>query len=151
MKNILKKFVGVSLALTVMCPFLNVRAAKVGDKIEKVLSTDIVTYIEGVQVPSFNINGRTAVIVENLNAMGLPFDVWYDDATRTLSISEGSGGMRDYFHFADNNSDEPIGTPIMDVLYTDIETFYQGQKLESFNIGGFTCVYATDIANMYGR
>lgn len=151
MKNILKKFVGVSLALTVMCPFLNVRAAKVGDKIEKVLSTDIVTYIEGVQVPSFNINGRTAVIVENLNAMGLPFDVWYDDATRTLSISEGSGGMRDYFHFADNESSAPIGTPIMDVLYTDIETFYQGKKLESFNIGGFTCVYATDLANMYGR
>ncbi len=151
MKNIFKKFVGAALALTVIFPLTSAFSANVGDKIGKVLSTDIVTYIEGVQVPSFNIAGRTAVIVENLNAMGLPFEVWYDDSTRTLSISEGSGGTRDYFHFSDNNSTAPIGTPIMDVLYTDIETFYQGKKLESFNIGGFTCVYATDLANLYGR
>lgn len=151
MKNTIKKLIGATLAFSIMCPFTNVFAANVGDKIEKVLSTDIVTYIEGVQVPSFNIAGRTAVIVENLNAMGLPFEVWYDDSTRTLSISEGSGGTRDYFHFSDNNSDAPIGTPIMDVLFTDIETFYQGKKLESFNIGGFTCVYATDLADLYGR
>lgn len=151
MKNVIKKFICTALMLSVMNPLTNVFAANVGDKIEKVLSTDIVTYIEGVQVPSFNIAGRTAVIVENLNAMGLPFEVWYDDTTRTLSISESSGATRDYFHFSDSDTSAPIGTPIMDVLYTDIETFYQGQKLESFNIGGFTCVYATDLANLYGR
>lgn len=151
MKNIFKKFIGTVLVLSVMCPFMNVFSANVGDKIEKVLSTDIITYIEGVKVPSFNISGRTAVVVENLNAMGLPFEVLYDDSTRTLTISDGTGGTRDYFHFSDAESDAPVGTPIMDVLYTDIETFYQGKKLESFNIGGFTCVYATDLANLYGR
>lgn len=151
MKNITKKLIGTALVLAVMSPFTNAFASNVGDKIEKVLSTNIVTNIEGVRVPSFNIAGRTAVVVENLNAMRLPFEVWYDDTTRTLSISEGKGGERDYFHFADNNSDAPIGTPIMDVLYTDIETFYHGKKLESFNIGGFTCIYATDLADLYGR
>ena len=151
MKNLLKKTLCVSLALSTVFSAIGVFSANVGDKIEKVLSTNIVTNIEGIRVPSFNIAGRTAVVVENLNAMGLPFDVWYDDTTRTLSISDGKGGERDYFHFSDTDSDAPIGTPIMDVLYTDIETFYRGKKLESFNIGGFTCIYATDLAELYGR
>jgi len=151
MINKTRKLLSITLAVIFLLPCLGVSAANVGDKIEKVLSTDIVTYIEGVKVPSFNIAGRTAIVVENLNAMGLPFEVWYEDSTRTLSIADGSGGTRDYFHFADTESEAPIGTPIMDVLYTDIETFYQGKKLESFNIGGFTCVYATDLAVLYGR
>ena len=151
MKNTMKKFICASLASSLLLAVPSAFSANVGDKTGDVLSTDIVTYIEGVKVPSFNIAGRTAIVVENLNAMGLPFEVWYDDTTRTLSISEGKGGIRDYFHFADNESSAPIGTPIMDVLYTDIETFYQGKKLESFNIGGFTCVYVTDLAALYGR
>ena len=152
MKNIFKTALCGCMALimtTGHCTF----AANVGDKIEKVLSTDIVTYIEGIKVPSFNIAGRTAVVVENLNAMGLPFGVSYDDLTRTLTISDsdifGTGG-RDYFHFAGNESSLPIGTPVMDVLYTDIKTYYDFAELESFNIGGFTCVYATDLAEHYG-
>lgn len=152
MKNIFKMALCGCMAL-IMTAGHCVLAANVGDKIEKVLSTDIVTYIEGIKVPSFNIAGRTAVVVENLNAMGLPFGVNYDDLSRTLTISDsdifGTGG-RDYFHFADNESSLPIGTPIMDVLYTDIKTYYDFTELESFNIGGFTCVYATDLAELYG-
>ncbi len=152
MKNTLKKALCSCLAL-IMTLGHGAFAANVGDKIEKVLSTDIVTYIEGIKVPSFNIAGRTAVVVENLNAMGLPFGVNYDDFSRTLTISDsdifGTGG-RDYFHFADSESSLPIGTPMMDVLYTDIKTYYGFTELESFNIGGFTCVYATDLAELYG-
>ena len=152
MKSILKKTLcGCMALITTLCH--GVFAAEVGDKIGEVLSTDIVTYIEGIKVPSFNIAGRTAIVVENLNAGGLPFGVSYDEPTRTLTISEsdifGTGG-RDYFHFADSESSLPIGTPIMDVLYTDINTYYGFNKLESFNIGGFTCVYATDFGELYG-
>ena len=152
MKNILKKMLCTALAFAMIFGG-GALAQNVGDKIGEVLSTDIVTYIEGIKVPSFNIAGRTAIVVENLNAMGLPFGVQYDDSTRTLTISEsdifGTGG-RDYFHFADSESSMPIGTPIMDVLYTDIKTYYDFAELESFNIGGFTCVYATDLAELYG-
>ena len=108
MKNTIKKFICASLAFVLFSAVPSAFSANVGDKTGDVLSTDIVTYIEGVKVPSFNIAGRTAIVVENLNAMGLPFEVWYDDTTRTLSISEGKGGVRDYFHFADNESSAPI-------------------------------------------
>ena len=87
MKNILKKTLCTALAFAMILGG-GALAQNVGDKIGEVLSTDIVTYIEGIKVPSFNIAGRTAIVVENLNAMGLPFGVQYDDSTRTLTISE---------------------------------------------------------------
>jgi len=151
MKNIFKKLICTSLTFMFAVSSFSVSGANVGDKIDEVLSTDIVTFVEGLKVPSFNIAGRTAIVVENLNAKTLPFDVYYDDSTRTLSVTDGRGGAKDYFLFESNDFFAPIGTPVMDVLFTDIETFYSGKKLESFNIGGFTCIYATDFAQLYGR
>ncbi len=128
-------------------------AHEIGDSIDKVLATDIVTYINDVKVPSFNIAGRTAVIVENLNAQTLPFGVNFDESSRILTIADkdifGTGG-RDYFHFDTAFTDKEVGTPVMDVLYTDIKTFFGDVELESFNIGGFTCVYADDLARLCG-
>lgn len=149
----LKKILSGAMAVSLLLPALSASALNVGDKIGKVLSTDIVTYIDSVRVPSFNVAGRTAVIVENLNAKGLSFGVNYDDSSRTLSI-EGSDvfgtGGRDYFHFDNSVSSLPVGTPVMDVIHTDIKTLFSGLELESFNIGGFTCVYADDLAKLCG-
>ncbi len=153
MQKKLKRAFALTVALAFAMGSHSAFAYKIGDKIGKVLSTDIVTYIENIKVPSFNIAGRTAVVVENLNAMSLPFGVSYDDASRTLTIADsdifGTGG-RGFFHFDGKLSKKPVGTPIMDVLYTDIKTVYNGTVLESFNIGGFTCVYADDLAKECG-
>ena len=149
----IKKILSGAILLSLLLPALSAPAYNVGDKIGKVLSTDIVTYIDSIRVPSFNIAGRTAVIVENLNAKGLSFGVSYDNLSRTLSI-EGSDifgtGGRDYFHFESAVSSLPVGTPVMDVIHTDIKTLFSGTQLESFNIGGFTCVYADDLAKLCG-
>ena len=148
-----KKLLCTSLAAVIVSASHGSFALNIGDTVGKVLSTDIVTYIDNIQVPSFNIAGRTAVVVENLNAMGLSFGVSYDDSARTLTIADsdifGSGG-RGYFHFEGNTSAHPVGTPVMDVLYTDIKTVYNETQLESFNIGGFTCIYADDLAKICG-
>ena len=153
MQKFFKKALCVALATLCLPLGTSVFAARVGDKTGKVLSTDIVTYIDNIQVPSFNIAGRTAIVVENLNAMTLPFGVGFDEASRTLTITKtdifGTGG-RGYFHFADAVSDKPVGTPVMDVLYTDIRTVLGDVALESFNIGGFTCIYADDLASQCG-
>lgn len=153
MKVKFKKLLCGCVALSVLTTFQTVSAEKVGDKTGSVLSTDIIAYIDGVEIPSFNIGGRTAVVVENLNAKTLPFGVCYDDAERKLSIASsdiyGTGG-RDSFHFEKSTSSLPVGTPIMDVLFTDIKTFYEGVELESFNIGGFTCIYTDDLAKLCG-
>ncbi len=132
--------------------FTNTLAYNVGDVIGKVLSTDIVTYIDGIRVPSFNIAGRTAVVAENLNACGVGYYVSYNEADRALSISpKGSkDNQRDFFHFDADTSSKPVGTPIMNVLYSDIKTYVDTQMVESFNIGGFTCIYTDELAKHCG-
>lgn len=153
MKKKFRKAFAAALIISLISGNIGAFAYEIGDKIGEVLSTDIVTYIENIKVPSFNIAGRTAIVVENLNAMSLPFGVSYDDASRTLTIADsdifGTGG-RGFFHFDGNLSQEAVGTPVMDVLYTDIKTVFNGAVLESFNIGGFTCIYADDLARECG-
>lgn len=150
----LKKILSGALASFIAAGAFSVSTLSynVGDITEKVLSTDIVTYIDGIRVPSFNIAGRTAVIAENLNACGIGFSVIYDDSTRTLTISNTDTQIadRDYFYFDTDTSSEPVGTPIMDVLYTDIRTYFHTEEMQSFNIGGYTCVYADDLAALCG-
>ena len=157
MRNFLKKISGgIFAAVIIMNTLPSVAGAyNVGDVIGKVLSTDIITYIEGVQMPSFNIKGRTAIVVQNLNALGtgLDFGVSYDDLSRTLTITNSDiygTGNRGFFYFAGDVSSKPVGTPVKNVQYTDIKTVFDGTELESFNIEGFTCVYADDLAKLCG-
>ena len=132
--------------------FTNSFAYNVGDVIGKVLSTDIVTYIDGIRVPSFNIAGRTAVVSENLNACGVGYCVSYSEENRALSISPNGGkdNQRDFFHFDTDTSSKPVGTPIMNVLYSDIKTYVNSSLVESFNIGGYTCIYTDELAKHIG-
>ncbi len=55
---------------------------KIGDIIGKVFYTDIVTVIDGKTIPSVNIGGRTAILVEDLSDYG--YDVTWSNETRTL-------------------------------------------------------------------
>lgn len=150
-KKILSALYTSFFVFSMLCA--NVSALNTGDIIDKVLSTDIVTYIDSVRVPSFNIQGRTAVLAENLNACKLDYSVIYDDALRTLSIYPHSaqGSVRDTFYFDTDTSSKPVGTPIMNVLFTDINAYVNGTEIESFNIGGYTCIFADDLAKLCGE
>ena len=46
-----------------------------------------------------------------------------------------------------NFTENQVGDVIDDVLYTDIELFLNGQKIESFNINGVTAMYVKDLKN----
>ena len=119
---------------------------KVGDIIGKVLSTDIVTYINDTKVASYNIAGRTAIIAQDLSCF--KFAVEFNEEERILSIKEGQGA-KGYLSPITTGS-ASIGEAVGNVYYTDIVTYYEGLWIESFNIGGLTCVYADDLAKMCG-
>ena len=155
-KNFKKLFCGaLSFILASNVFSFYVFSYNVGDVIGKILSTDIVTYIEGVRVPSYNINGRTAVIAQTLNALGknLNFGVSFDEETRTLTITDKDifmTGQEEALIYSDTSLSTPIGTPVGNVYYTDITTNFNGTFIESFNIGGLTCVYSDDLAKLCG-
>ena len=52
-----------------------------GDVVDAVLHTDIVTYINGKPIESYNIKGYTAIKVEDLSSYG--FDVEWNGRDRT--------------------------------------------------------------------
>jgi len=57
---------------------------KIGDKINDVLYTDIITEINGQEVESFNINGSTAIYVSEVEILG--YDVTWNGDSRTVTI-----------------------------------------------------------------
>ena len=142
----------LSLALCIcmivcMLP-LTSSAAQVGDTIDWVLYTDIVTYINGYYIPSYNINGYTAVVVEDLLYYG--FDVNWDGAAKTLKVTRNYA--RDFCppdSYKPAKNTHKVGDRAMPVLYTDIVTYFEGDRVTSYNVDGRTIAYVDDLATYY--
>ena len=117
---------------------------KIGDKIEDVLYTDILTEINGREIQSFNINGFTTIYVTQAQKLG--YNVNWDGDKRLVSIKNNEDNKPIYEAKKlekKKNTKHQIGDKIENVLYTDIITKINGQKVESFNINGSTAIYVT--------
>lgn len=137
-----------STLLIVVCALLTVGAAalRVGDVVDFVLSTDIRAFINGYEIPSYNISGRLGIVAEDLSGYG--FSVEWNGERRTLSIRRDESAA--YAPLSvQPTPQEPIGTPVLPVLHTDIVTDFDGETVESFNIDGRTIVYFSELAR-YG-
>lgn len=67
----------------------------VGTRLGSVYTTDIVTYIDGAPIASYNIGGTTVVSVSDLAGYG--FQVEWDPETRWVTVTSAQrpgGGMR---------------------------------------------------------
>ena len=62
--------------------------SQIGRKAQNVFYTDIKNYINGVEVKSYNIDGKTIVNFDDLSAFG---SVKYDDTTRRIDLSINDG------------------------------------------------------------
>ena len=145
-KRFAKFILGTTLSLSLFVSQSPARAYNVGDVIGKILSTDIAAYINDSPVVSYNIAGRTAIVVQQLQPFG--FEVLFDEAARTLTVKEGAPSPATANIAAPSYS--TVGDSVGDVYFTDISTNFNGQPMESFNIGGLTCVYADDFAQKCG-
>jgi len=115
----------------------------------EVVSTDITAQIGDNPIPSYNIDGDTAISVEDLSGYG--FDVKYDNATRTLNVNRSeekaiapidSADVR----FLKNGSP---GSKLFDICRSDIKVYLDGEMVDSFNIDGRTFITIDDLGK-YG-
>lgn len=74
----------MSILLLLSIITVSAYSPQIGDLIGKVLYTDIVTILDGKQIPSVNIGGRTAIIVEDLN--DYDYNVTWDEEKRILDV-----------------------------------------------------------------
>ncbi|NLE12617.1 MAG: hypothetical protein GX628_02945 [Clostridiales bacterium] len=146
----IKQFLALALTLTILAclPQVIFAAPKVGDVVDHVLHTDIITYINGLPIRSYNIKGNTAVIVEDLSNYGF-YVVWYgverELTVRRLESVPVVGGYKP------EKNTHPIGSKAMPVYFTDIVTYLDGVKVDSFNVGGSTIIYVDDLAKFYAK
>ena len=147
MRNTARKRL-LSLALAVLLA-LSVTVPAAADTVSDwVLYTNVRTFINGVEISSFNINGYTAVVVEDLAEYG--FDVVWDGAAATLSAARNPAKEVTGTAVAAVSGGAP-GEPAMPVYATNIRTYFDGEMFESYNVGGRTIVYMDDLAEKYRR
>lgn len=136
-----KLFPAAVLAVLAVCSCAE--AENVGDVIGEVYSTDILATVDGVPIPSYNIGGRTAIILEDLRSYG--FGVEWNPDDRTLRV------LTDYMPEAPQTPEVrrgSVGETVGNVLYTDITAYVNGIKINSYNIGGYTCACIEDLGEL---
>jgi hypothetical protein len=134
-----------------------VMAQRIGDVIGHALHTDIVAFIGEHPIRSYNIDGRTAVVAEDLADYG--FDVLWDADSRFLIVSRLSSlplGSPQPSYVPEGISPDLIGVRAYSVLYTDIVVSYVvtsalNVTVIGFNIGGRTLVFMDDLAEAFGE
>jgi hypothetical protein len=112
-----------------------------------VLYSDVKAAINGHAIPSFNIDGNTMVIAEDL--MNYGFDVAWDSATATLRVVSFVPSAT-VAPMAVPSSSRPGGTFRMNYLATDVRTFVNNIEVTGYNIGGQTIIQFDHLA-AYGN
>jgi len=150
--------------LTTVCVFLSSvtqtgalaqTMRKSGDKIGQIghyLHSDIVTYIDGHPIKSYNIDGYTAVIAEDLAKYG--FRVEWDAKERTLTLQRDFWATPNPAYKIEQSPKNKNGSIAGDIFYTDIKCYHWWgllqKEIRGFNIGGSTAIYVDDLAKVYG-
>ena len=143
MKHFLKLWIPL-LLLAVLS--LSAAALRPGDVAGQVLATEIRAFIDGVEIPAYNIDGNLGVVAEDLGAYG--FVTGYDDSTRTLTVNRTGAAVRGVA--IPEGSHKPSGTVIARVLYSDIRVYLDGREVTGYNIDGRTIILFSSL-DAYGR
>ena len=114
--------------------------AEVGDVIGHIYSTDIRTYINGKEVPSYNIGGRTVIVVEDVCG----YSAYHDEYRTLLLTNDGRGLHPDGIKGGISESGVP-GRVIGDIYETDIKTYMYDKELPAYNLNGKTAVAIEDL------
>lgn len=114
-----------------------------------VLATDIVAYIDGYPISSYNIDGNTAVVAEDLDAYG--FDVVWSSQSRTLTVNRNINKAVTGGNYQPTALAVKVGTPLMPIYDTDIRTYLGSSLARSCNVGGKTIVFLDDLNTAFGK
>ena len=133
-----KKIISTLLILFLICSSGSIASA---EHSKYTLHTDIRAYINGAPIHSFNIDGFTGIVAEDLIQYG--FGVYYDDATRTLEIIRLNNQITS--DYVPEVLSAPVGSKDKKIYNTDIKTYVDGFLVPSFNIGGETIIFIDDL------
>ncbi len=138
----MRKILSIFLCILIITAGISVYAAN-GDIAGYIYSTDIVAYIDGVAIPSYNIGGKTVVIAEELAPYG--FEVIWDESSRRINIY--TKAMPDTVPQYTPQKAKVSGRVTGYIYESDIVALVNGMWVESYNIGGRTALVIEDMAS----
>ena len=101
--------------------------------IGSVLTTDIKAYINGYEIPAYNVDGNMVIVGSDLRNYG--FNVVYDNNTRSSRVTYDSNGTWNPI-FVTTENDDSVGIKVMDVYDTDITVYVNGTPVTGYNVDG---------------
>lgn len=141
-------FMAMLIAVALIC---SVNAYNPGDPIGWVYNSDVLAYIDGYPIKSYNINWKTYVVAEDLLNYGFNVE-WRGDEKMLIIHPEHTTLPENYTTtYEHTESDGVPGTPAMEYIYTDITTWIGDTQVESYNISGNTCVCMDDLATYFAK
>lgn len=142
----MKKIVSLLLSTAILVAFsISSYAINIGDIVGETLVTNIKASINEYDIASFNKDGYTVVVAEDLLNYG--FNVEWNSYERALYITRNySTNAVDSRYVAPNVFRSEIGKKAFNILHTDIKTYINGNYVTSYNIGGKTVVYMDDLS-----
>ncbi len=125
----MKKLLILSLFLLLLFCATGAYAAN-GDIIGAIYSTDIIADINNVPVESYSLNGKTAIILEDLAQHGA--NVVYNDAARTLIVN--TADMTDFK--VKEIKRGTVGSIVGYIYESDIKVYLNGFEINAFSLNG---------------
>lgn len=129
------KFISIT-ALTLLLSVGNTYATN-GDTIRPIYYNNITTFMDGIPIQGYAINGKTMICLEDLLNYG--FSIYYNDEARALFVNK-QGKAADNFC---PDIKQKQGSGIAGYTYeTDIRAYVNGNEISVESIGGklATCV-----------
>ena len=112
------------------------------EAVGQVLSTDIRAFINGAEIPAYNIDGKLAVIVADLNSYG--FRTVYNDGLRKTSVTRNPDASL-FTSVPSRATGLPVGTRVMDVYRSDITVELDGVPVPAVNVENRMAIFFSDL------
>lgn len=133
------KLISAILIFVLMCSVASgAFAYSNGAVIGKACYTDIKATINGYDIASYNVDGYTYIVAEDLRYYG--FDVVWSPYSRTLSVTRNGSYYPSTNYTAPFITQDLVGKKSYNLLYTDIQTYVNGSWVQSYNINGRTII-----------
>ena len=142
MKKLFSSLAFMFLCVLASCHISTAHAA-VGDVIGHIYSSDIKAYIEDFPIRSFNIGGKTAIVIEDLADYGFKVK-WEEYSPRSLDVWYTENELLSNPGYKHPEGVVP-GKVIGNIYETDIDVSFFDMGIPSYNIGGLTAVTIEDL------
>ncbi len=137
----MKKIISIIMIFIIMLSF-TAMAENAPDVIGVVRSTDIKALINYMPIPTYNIDGKTVVILRDLENYGYVIE-WDENARSVYFYFDGSGEFTPYIPYHVPAWD--LLQKLFDVYSSDIKVYFAGKEIEAYNIGGKTAIKLRDL------